>query len=245
MMAACSSRWESKYPRNQNRHRRNCHAISLIFLAGGIGISVVAGMQRAAQARQRRQAGELAEVVQLLNLATALVRDMHDRITRWSLGCQRLYGFTPEQALGRVSHDLLRTRFPEPLEAIRVTLLETGRWEGELAHVAADGREIVVASEWVLYRDAAGKQQAILETDTDITAQKRGEEAQMRLAKIVESSDDAILSKDLNRIIQSWNAGAQHIFGYSAEETIGHPTHHSSCAVLASAFGLRMAVTPL
>jgi PAS domain S-box-containing protein len=57
----------------------------------------------------------------------------------------------------------------------------------------------------------------------DITDRKRAEEARSYLAAIVESSDDAILSKDLNGIVTSWNAGAERMFGYNAQEMVGQP----------------------
>jgi PAS domain-containing protein len=57
----------------------------------------------------------------------------------------------------------------------------------------------------------------------DITERKLAEDAALRLAAIVESSDDAIVSKNLDGIITSWNTGAERIFGYLAEEVIGKP----------------------
>jgi PAS domain S-box-containing protein len=71
--------------------------------------------------------------------------------------------------------------------------------------------------------DAAGNVEGWIASLLDITDRRSGEEARRQLASIVESSDDAIVSKDLNGHIISWNPGAERLFGYSAEEMIGKP----------------------
>jgi PAS domain S-box-containing protein len=67
-------------------------------------------------------------------------------IEGWNTGAERLYGFRPEEALGRVSHALLQTKFP--IEVTELTSqLQNGRyWSGELRHTCKDGREVVVDS---------------------------------------------------------------------------------------------------
>jgi len=72
-------------------------------------------------------------------------------------------------------------------------------------------------------RDPDGKVEGWIASLLDITEQRTGEEARRRLASIVESSDDVIISKDLNGVVVSWNPGAERLFGYSAEEMIGKP----------------------
>ncbi len=72
-------------------------------------------------------------------------------------------------------------------------------------------------------QDQTGKLLGAVNILIDITERIRAEEATARMAAIVESSDDAIVSKNLNGIIESWNRGAEKLFGYTAVEVIGKP----------------------
>jgi PAS domain S-box-containing protein len=91
-----------------------------------------------------------------------MVRDMRGVITYWNRGAEAMYGWTTEEVLGQISHLLLQTVFPQPLEHIQAELVSSGRWEGELSHSCRDGEQIVVASRWALQRDGQGKPVATL-----------------------------------------------------------------------------------
>lgn len=71
--------------------------------------------------------------------------------------------------------------------------------------------------------DETGKPWRMPGVAVNISDRKRAELASARLAAIVESSDDAIVSKNLDGIITSWNVGAERLFGYSAQEVVGKP----------------------
>ncbi|MCC7022102.1 MAG: PAS domain S-box protein [Thermomicrobiales bacterium] len=101
------------------------------------------------------------------------VRDMDDVLVEWNTGAAQLYDFTKAEALGQVSHCLLRTRHPVPLETLNAELERFGEWTGEVRHFARDGREVVVESrQEALEIDG---RRLILETNRDITEHRQAE----------------------------------------------------------------------
>jgi PAS domain S-box-containing protein len=129
---------------------------------------------------------------------------MSDVITYWNRGAEQLYGWTREQALDKVSHQLTQTIFPAPLEEINTELLRTGRWEGELIHTKRDGTPVVVVSRWALQRDEQGLPAAILETNNDITDRKRAEaklrESERRYRHIFQTVGVSIWEEDFSQV---------------------------------------------
>ena len=179
---------------------------------------------------ERRRAEEiLRERASLLDLThdTVFVRDMNNVITYWNRGAQELYGWSSQEAVGQVSHELARTNFSEPLDEINSKLLGTGRWEGELIHTTRDGARVVVASRWSLQRDERGNPAAILETNNNITERKRAEEALRRSRDELEvkvKERTAELGK-MNVDLQSVNQELE-AFAYSVSHDLRAPVRH-------------------
>jgi signal transduction histidine kinase len=112
-----------------------------------------------------------------------LIRTMEGHITAWSPGMQRRYGFTSEEAHGRTSHQLLRTTFPQALQAIEATLVHLNTWSGGLIHRRADGRAVMAVNHWYVYRDVDRQACLVKEVHSDIVPE--GDGACQQLADVL------------------------------------------------------------
>jgi PAS domain S-box-containing protein len=150
----------------------------------------VIGVSKIARDITQRKVAErlLAEQARLLDLTNdaIFICDVRHRITFWNRGAKELYGYSAEEALGRVAYELLCTESDQSIGQIRKKLESDGRWSGELVHRCKDDSKVVVMSRWSLDRDERGEPSSILETNTDITAHKRAEVALKRAKKDLE-----------------------------------------------------------
>ena len=103
-------------------------------------------------ARDRRQ--RLTELVDASHEAV-LAWEVGGGIVLWNRGAQELYGWTASEAMGKCPHALLRTEHAVGMAEIERIAAEEGRWEGQLGHVARDGKRLAMESRWVLVRDEA------------------------------------------------------------------------------------------
>ena len=152
----------------------------------------------------------------------AIIGKSLDGIIRsWNAGAERIFGYTAEEAVGQS----ILLIIPPELQSQEPLILETLRRGERISHFETtrlhkNGRPIDISITVSPVRNARGDVIGASKIARDITAERR---SAGQLAAIVESSDDAIISNSLSGIIQSWNAGAAHMFGYSAEEAIGQP----------------------
>ena len=145
------------------------------------------------------------------------------RIVYWNRGAESIYGYAPDEVIGQPSSILMppgQNDLPGVIERIRrgeqVEHYETRR-------LRKDGTviDVSVAVSPISTRD--GEVVGVSVVGRDISERKQTEEALLRLAAIVDSSDDAIIGKTMDTTIVSWNRGAERIYGYTAAEVIGRP----------------------
>jgi PAS domain S-box-containing protein len=146
---------------------------------------------------RRRTEERLQRQAALLNLSSEAIFmwEFAGALIYWSLGAEQLYGYSSEESVGRVSHDLLKTVHPQGFDHIKAMLAQNTKWTGELSHITKDGRTITVDARYQLIKDDLGRQ-IVLETTRDITERKKIEDAQLFLIKRIStpSGEDFFIS---------------------------------------------------
>jgi len=139
------------------------------------------------------------------------VRDLDGGIRFWSAGCQRLYGWSADEALGQSAHELLKTSFPAPWPEVEAALLADGEWYGDLTQSRRDGTRIVVAARKAIRRDATGRPCAVMENFDDGTALRRAENQLRSLNAELEArvlDETQAREKAQGRLVQAEKLGA-------------------------------------
>jgi PAS domain S-box-containing protein len=173
--------------------------------------------------RRARRFGEAQhEQANLLDLTpdAVLVLDANRVITYWNRGAETLFGWTRDEAVGKFVHLLLKTVYPAPLDEIVEVSERTGHWEGELIQTTRDGAQVFVASKWILRRDARGNPIGTLQSNTDITARKRAEQALLQsqaayLSEAQRLSHTGSFGWNVTTGELTWSEESFRIFGYS------------------------------
>lgn len=122
---------------------------------------------------QKNTEESLRTLARALDQTMVIMRRWDGTITYWTAGCERLYGWTSADAVGKVCQQLLKTVFPVTLDHIQEQLLLSGNWMGEVQHVRRDGTRLAIATHWVLLSSGAHEPLTVIETQTDVTVRVR------------------------------------------------------------------------
>ncbi len=161
----------------------------------------------------------LKDHTELLNLAheAILVRDLDSRILFWNDGAKEMYGYSQDEALNKVSHNLLQTKFPTSIKDLDLELIHKKKWSGELVHTKQDGKQIIVASRQSLKVDDNGNPISFLEINNDISERKI---AEMELKIYQENLEEKVIER--TKALELSNKELQQ-FAYVASHDLREP----------------------
>jgi two-component system, cell cycle sensor histidine kinase and response regulator CckA len=211
------------------RRRKNRSLVQVLWIVSPVKNSngKIIGASTTTHDISERKRGEecerLAAVVESSDDAI-IGQSLDGTVFAWNPGAERLYGYRASEAVGKPIQMLLP---PERANEESEILVRIRRGERvnhfETVRVRKDGNRVDVSVTISPVRDRTGTINGASRIARDISERKRAEDARERLAAVVESSDDAIIGKNLDGTIIAWSSGAETLFGYTASEAVGKP----------------------
>lgn len=149
-------------------------------------------------------------------------KDLQGVINTWNEGARRIFGYEVDEMIGQPILRLIPKDLHHEEDFILGQIRSGKRVEHfETIRLRKNGEKFPISVTISPIRDDSGTIIGASKIARDISDRRRADESRFRLAAIVDSADDAIISKNLDGIITSWNIGARHLFGYDEEEIVG------------------------
>lgn len=203
------------------------------YVTTGLVMSVAVHAAQTATKRARHRAAELGQErerfrITLSSIGDAVIAtDAHGRVVFMNLVAEALTGYTqqemheqPLQKCFKIYNELTGKPVEDPVSKVLRERAIVGL-ANHTVLISKSGRKIPIDDSAAPIRDLSGDVTGTVLVFRDVSQQRAAELATRRLAAIVDSSEDAIIGKNLKGVVSSWNKGAERTFGYSAEEMVG------------------------
>ena len=197
-------------------------SVSAVNGPDGLPIHIISVIQDITERLETEKRLRLSHAVFEATQDGVIVTDAANQIVSVNPAFTRITGYAREEAVGKCPRTIIAGLQNKGLfRAMRASIRETRRWQGEVWDQRKNGEPYCAWLSVSTVTNAQGEVAYHTAIFSDITERKQAAEARGRLAAIVENSNDAIVSRDLERRIVSWNAAAERLFGYTAAEVIG------------------------
>lgn len=207
------------------------HSLGLaLFFVTGLLIARLIGDLRAAHLSALR-------ATRLVDLShdAIVTTDAGRHIVGWNRGAEEIYGWTEPEVLGRRIHDLLQTTGRISTAQVDEHIFREGRWEGELNHIARDGRHLCVESRQVLLRGEKDQAARVLEINRDVTERNRANQesraSRQRLLLALKAGRSGTFDWDANSNVNVWSDELLDLYGFKPGEFGGTSQDWLECLV--------------